>query len=158
MCRGGELHQLDLVELMLADQAAGITAVGAGLGAEAWGVGGVVERQVPFLERFIPVDVGDRHLRRRDQIEIPVVDLEQVFGEFRQLPGRRQRGGVAMKGGRTSVYPCRWVWRSSMKLISARSRREAKPVSGRSGPRPVWPPGRNRESPVVRQVPSAVSE
>jgi len=98
MCRGGELHQLDLVELMLADQAAGITAVGAGLGAEAWGVGGVVERQVPFLERFIPVDVGDRHLRRRDQIEIPVVDLEQVFGEFRQLPGRRQRGGVGHEG------------------------------------------------------------
>ena len=39
----GELDQLDLLELVLADHAADVLAVGAGFGAEAGGVGAVSE-------------------------------------------------------------------------------------------------------------------
>ena len=42
----GELHQLDLVELVDADHAARVAAGRAGLLAEARRVGGVVQRQV----------------------------------------------------------------------------------------------------------------
>ena len=65
--RQGELHQLHLVELVLANQAPDILAVGTRLGPETGGVGGVIQGQVLGRENFIPVDVGDRHLRGGDQ-------------------------------------------------------------------------------------------
>ena len=92
--RGGQLHQLDLVELVLADQAADVLAVGAGLGAEAGGVGGVAQRQVGLVEDLAPVQVGQRHLGGRDQVVVETLELEQVLLELRQLAGADE--GVAV--------------------------------------------------------------
>ncbi len=107
--RRGELDQFHLVELMLPDEASGVAPVRAGLGAETGGIGGVFDRQLPLFQRLVAVDVGNRHFGGRDQIEIPVLDLEQVFLEFRQLAGRRHRCridqhrrhdfGIAVLGG-----------------------------------------------------------
>ena len=72
----GELDQLHLVELVLADQAPDILAVGAGLGAETGSVGGVTEGQVLGRENFIPVDVGDRHLGGGHQEIVQALQLE----------------------------------------------------------------------------------
>jgi hypothetical protein len=44
---GDDLHQLDLVELVLADHAAGVATVGAGFGAETRRVADELERQRP---------------------------------------------------------------------------------------------------------------
>ena len=68
--RRGEFHQLHLVELVLADQPPDILTVGAGLGAEAGGVGGVVDGQAFSAEDFAPVDVGHRHLGGGHQIVV----------------------------------------------------------------------------------------
>src|SRR5690606_10274715 len=62
-----ELHELDLVELMLADQAARVATTGTGLGAEARRVRGEPDRQLAGLEDVIGVEVRDLHLRRRRQ-------------------------------------------------------------------------------------------
>ena len=85
-------HQLHLVELVLADESAYVRAVGAGFAAEAGGVGGVFQRQVATVENLVPVQVRQRHLAGRDEIQVPLVaDLEQVFLELRELPGADQR-------------------------------------------------------------------
>ena len=77
---------------MLADQAAHVRAVRAGLAAEARRVGGVAQRQRAAVEDLVAVQVRERHLGGRDQVEIPVAgDLEQVLLELRQLAGAGQR-------------------------------------------------------------------
>ena len=90
-----ELHQLHLVELVLADQAADVGAVRAGLAAEARRVGGVLDRQQAAVEDLVAIQIGDRHFGGRDQVEVPVaVDLEEVRLELRQLAGAEQGGAV----------------------------------------------------------------
>ena len=87
-----ELHELDLVELVLADQPAHVRAVRAGFAAEARRVGGVLQRQEPAVEDLAAIQIRHRHLGRRDQVEIPLArDLEQVRLELRQLTGAVQR-------------------------------------------------------------------
>ena len=80
-CSGrGELHELDLVELVLPDQPAHVRAVRAGLAAEARRVCRVPQRQLAAVENLSAVQVGQRHFRGRDQEQIPVAgDLEQVL-------------------------------------------------------------------------------
>jgi hypothetical protein len=67
----GEADQLHLVELVLADQPLGVLAVGAGLGAEAGGVGGIGQGQGLLVQDFVPVDVGQRDFGRGDQESSP---------------------------------------------------------------------------------------
>ena len=55
--------QLDLVELVHADQAARVLAVRARLAAEARRVGRHRDRQIGRVEDLVAVDVGDRHFR-----------------------------------------------------------------------------------------------
>ncbi len=99
--------QLDLVELVLADDAARVLAEAAGLGPEAWRVGRHLHRQLGGVEDLVAVHVRDRHLGGRDQVVGPlVVQLEEVLLELRQLSGpeerlvvdddRRQHLGVAV--------------------------------------------------------------
>ena len=64
-----DLHQLDLVELVLADHAARVLAVAARLRAEARRVRGQLERQRVGGEDLVAHDVGQRDLRGRDQVE-----------------------------------------------------------------------------------------
>ena len=58
----GDLDQLNLVELMRADNAAVITAGAASLAAEAGGVSGEFHRQLVFGEQGVTVEIGDWHL------------------------------------------------------------------------------------------------
>src|SRR6185503_11722673 len=48
-----ELHQLDLLELVLPDDAAYVAAVGAGLAAEAGRISAEIDRQLVGIQRFV---------------------------------------------------------------------------------------------------------
>ena len=68
----GELDQLDLLELVLADHAAGVLAVRAGLGAVAGSVGGEGDGAVGEIDGLVAEDVGDRDFGSGDE---PVVTV-----------------------------------------------------------------------------------
>ena len=86
-----ELHELDLVELVLPDQSPDIGSIGSGLTAKAGRVGGVAQWQLPAIEDLGPIQIRERHFGGRDQKEIPVAgDLEQVLLELGQVAGAAQ--------------------------------------------------------------------
>src|SRR5579859_5613806 len=89
-----ELDHLDLVELVDAEQAAGILAGRAGLAPEAGRVGGVVDRERVRRQDLVAVDVGDRHLRGRDQVKLVALDGVHLVLLVGELPGASSRGGV----------------------------------------------------------------
>ena len=84
-----ELDELDLVELVLADQAARIAAGAASLGAEARRVAAVVLRQLAAVEDLIAVVVRRRHLSRRHEVVVETLEFEHVIGKLRQLARTR---------------------------------------------------------------------
>ena len=89
-----DLHHLDLVELVLTDHAARVTARGAGFAAETWGVRHQLHWQLLRVKNFAGNDIGQRHFSGRDQVQIRLAftaDLEQVFLELRQLASALQR-------------------------------------------------------------------
>ena len=95
----GDLHQLHLLELVLAEHAAGVLAVGAGLGAETGGVGGVFERQFGFVDDLAGDQVGERDFAGGDQVAGAfALDAEQVLLELGELAGAHQRFGVDDEG------------------------------------------------------------
>src|SRR3569833_341299 len=65
-----DLHQLDLLELMLAYHAARVLTVGARLAAEARRVRDISARHVRGLDDHIAHDVGDGYLRGGNEIKI----------------------------------------------------------------------------------------
>ena len=81
MIRMHDLHQLHLVELVLADHAARVLAVGAGFGAEARRMADELERQLFERHDLVAHEVGDRVLGGRNQVEVAALDLEQVVLE-----------------------------------------------------------------------------
>ena len=95
-----DLHHLHLVELVLADQAAGVTAVGAGFGAEARRVGGELQRQLIVLQHRVAYHIGHGDFRGGNQVLrlgrrfAATLDTEHVLGEFRQLAGAVQHVAV----------------------------------------------------------------
>ena len=98
--RSHQLDELDLIELVLADQPARVLAARARLRAEARRVRGQPDREVRGVEDLIHVEVGDLDLggRRQEQIMVGILvgpdgelELEQVRLELRQLPGAAQR-------------------------------------------------------------------
>ena len=111
-----ELDQLDLLELVLADDAARVLACGSGFGAEAGGVGGEADGQAGFVEDFVAVEVGDRDFGGGDQPVVVVLELAARDG-FASASEQRKRSSanlgswpvpkrlleLTMKGGRTSV-------------------------------------------------------
>ena len=77
---------------MLADEAAGVLAGGAGLGAEAGAEGAVAEGQLLAVEDLVGVVVGDRHLGGGDEEALVAPrGLEEVLLELGELAGARQR-------------------------------------------------------------------
>jgi hypothetical protein len=90
-------HELDLVELVLANEPAHVLAVAARFGAETGRVRGVRHGQLLGLEDLARVQVGDGHLGRGDEVErvllvaLGAARLEQVLLELRQLPRAVQR-------------------------------------------------------------------
>jgi len=84
---------------VLADQPADVGAVRAGFAAEAGGVRRVLERQETAVEDLAAIEIGDRDLGGRDEVQVPVAaDLEQVLLELRQLAGAVERGAVDQEG------------------------------------------------------------
>ena len=67
-----DVHQFDLLELVLADHAARVLAVGTGFAAEARRVRSVAARQRAGLEDRFPREVRDRHFGGRDQEKLDV--------------------------------------------------------------------------------------
>src|ERR1019366_6760557 len=108
LLRAGELHQFHLLELVLADDAANVAAVAAGLAAETRRVGAELDGQLLRLQRLVAINIGDRDFGGRDQPEIGVLALEQVFGEFGKLAGAVEAGGIHQEGGQhfgVAVFP-----------------------------------------------------
>ena len=91
----GDLHHLDLLELMLPNQPAHVLAVRARLAAETRRVGRVLQRQRVAVQDFVAMKVRQRHFRGRNQEQIPLAgDLEEVRFELRQLAGRFERRAI----------------------------------------------------------------
>ena len=86
--------ELHLVELVQADQAAGVSAVGAGFPPETGGVGRVAQRQLVGRDHLIAVEGGDRDFGGRREPEIVFGAAKALLGEFRQLAGAGEAGAV----------------------------------------------------------------
>ena len=82
-----EPHQLDLVELVHAQQATRILARCTGLAAETRRVCDIALRQRGAVEDLVAMQIGDGHFRRRHEKEIVADDAIDVVFEFGQLPG-----------------------------------------------------------------------
>ena len=106
----GELDQLDLLELMLADDAARVLARRARLGAEAGRVGRQTDRQPRLVQNLVAIKIGDRNLGGwyqpviivfvaavRSTFGIGVRAAEQILGKLGQLPGAEERLAVDHK-------------------------------------------------------------
>ena len=94
-----DLHHLDLVELVLADHAARVLAVAAGLRAKARRVRGQLDRQRRERQDLLADRVGQRDLRRGNEVLrlagfASLADGEHVGLEFRQLGRAHQRVGA----------------------------------------------------------------
>src|SRR5688572_6890765 len=84
-----DLHELDLVELVLPYHAARVFAVGTRLAAKTWRMAYELQRQVRARNNRVAHYVGDRHFGGRNKIELLAITAwhnEQVRFEFRQLP------------------------------------------------------------------------
>ncbi len=110
-----ELDELHLLKLVLADEAADVLAVGAGLGAEAGGEGAEGDGELGFVEGFVAEEVGDGDLGGGDE---PVVVIERrspgsgrpwssqwkrSSANFGSLPVPKRERLLTMAGGWTSV-------------------------------------------------------
>src|SRR5262249_7916360 len=72
-----------------------VLSVRAGFTPKTWCVGRVFERKRSTVEDLVAMEVRERHLRRRDEIQIPVAgNLEQILLELRQLPRTGERRGI----------------------------------------------------------------
>src|SRR6185503_15042282 len=81
---GNDLHQLHLVELVVADHAASVLARRARLGAEARRMAGELERQLLGRQDLLAREIRDRVLGGRQQVEVAPLDLEQILLELRE--------------------------------------------------------------------------
>ena len=80
-------EHLDLVELVHAEDAARVLAVGAGLAPEARRVARVARRQRVGVERVAAVQRRERHLARADEEELAVVDVVHLRAVGREEAG-----------------------------------------------------------------------
>ena len=98
-----ELDQLDLLKLVLADDAAHVFAGGSGFGAEAGRVGGEADGQPGFVEDFVAIEIGDGDFGGGDEPVVVVPEVaawrrlrlgvgaaEEVFGELGKLAGAEE--------------------------------------------------------------------
>ena len=84
--RCGHLHQLHLVELMLADHAAGIASGSTRLGPKTWRECRKPKRQLPWVENLLGHQVGQGYLACGQQITgFFATDRKEVFCKARQL-------------------------------------------------------------------------
>ena len=135
--RRRDLHHLDLVELVLADHAARVLAVGAGLGAEAGRVRREPDRQRLGRHDLVAHQVRQRHFAGGDQVEVAafrvrllraaLLHLEEVGLELGQLAGAAQARRPDQVGRVALLVAVPRVWVSSMNCASARCSRAMPP-------------------------------
>ena len=89
----GEREDLDLVELVGAQHAAGVAPGRARLAAVARRVRHHPHRQLSVVEHLAGVDRGERHLGGGDAPQVVALDRVGVVGELGQLAGGGQRRG-----------------------------------------------------------------
>ena len=85
-----ELDHLHLVELVAALDAAHVAPGAHLLAPEAGRVGDVLDRQLLAVQDLVAVQVGHRHLGRRDPPEILLGIVVQVVAELGQVAGADQ--------------------------------------------------------------------
>ena len=78
------MEHFNLVELVAADHAPLFFAVGAGLAAEAGGIGIILQRQFFGWQDFVAVVVVQHHFRGGIQAKL-ILGPEKVIAEFRQV-------------------------------------------------------------------------
>ena len=93
LVRADDVHELDLLELVLAQHPPRVLAVRPRLAPEAGRVAYEPHRQIVRLQDPLARDVGDRDLGGRDQVQVVLVDPEQVVDELRELSGAAQHVG-----------------------------------------------------------------
>ena len=87
-----DVHELDLVELVLANHAARVLPVRSRLRAEARRVRRQAQRQPIRFDDRVAHEVRQRHLGRRNQAQLVLaLEREQIRGELRQLARAEQR-------------------------------------------------------------------
>src|SRR6266851_9049206 len=96
--RMSELEKLDFLELMLAEDAAGVLSGGAGFGAEASRPRGDADWKFLFGNGFVSVEIVELDFGSWREPEVGVQDFEQISGEFRQLARAGERRGVHQEG------------------------------------------------------------
>src|SRR5260370_32379734 len=89
-----ELEKLDLLELMLGEDAAGVFSSGAGFGAEAGGPRGDAEGEFFLGNGFVAVEIMEFNFGSWRKPKVGVLDFEKISGEFRQLARAGERRGV----------------------------------------------------------------
>ena len=94
-----ELHELDLVELVLANHAARVPSRGARFGAKARCVRTIGDGEVGLREDLVPVEVRDRHLGRGRQEPVRPLEAEEILLELRELARAEQGRGVHEERG-----------------------------------------------------------
>ena len=89
--RSDQLHQFNLLKLVLSNHATGVLSVTTCLTAKTGSVADIPEGQSIFFDNLVPGDIGDRHFRRGNQIELVLSRyLELILGKFGQLTGAEQ--------------------------------------------------------------------
>ena len=81
----GDLHYLNLIELMQSVQSSHVGTPRSGFAPEAWSVGNVFNRQVISIQDHVPVDICDGNFSGRDQIEVicpDVIHLSFLIGKL----------------------------------------------------------------------------
>src|SRR5687767_3956884 len=87
-------HELHLVELVKAEQASRILAVGPRLAPEAWRVCDERAGKRCNVDDLVTVQVGDGNLGRRNQEHVIARKAVHVILELRQLAGSRHRRAI----------------------------------------------------------------
>ena len=93
-----KLNQLHLVELVLPNQTSNIAPMRTCFSAEAGCGGAVANGEFRLVESLVPIEVGQRHLGGRCQVEVEIFDVKQIVGEFRKLTSAKERGRVDQVG------------------------------------------------------------
>src|SRR5260370_36464277 len=92
-----EFEELDLLELMLAEDTARVFSGGAGFGAEASRPGGDEDGKFFFGNGFVAVEIVKLDFGSWREPEVGVLKFEKISGKLRQLARPRERSSIHKK-------------------------------------------------------------
>jgi hypothetical protein len=142
-----EAHQLHLVELVYPDEATGVLAMGASLPPEAGRERAQPPWKISAFEDLVPVEIGQRHLGRRDEEQVVLAGVIQLLGELGKLAGARHRGAVHQQWRRDLEIPVFPRVQVEHEVLEARARRAP---SGTGNLEPLISPSPGRTASASR--------